>query len=204
MIGIITGDLINSRKLSASLWMQELKKELDQWGAEGKDWEIYRGDSFQLRIKNPGQLLYAGILLKAAIRSIEPLDIRMGMGIGEENYTADRLLENNGSAYVHSGEVFEDLHKMNQGIMLKSDFNEFNQEINLMLRLALTIMDNWSVNSAKMVCLAFKNPSKNQTQLGALENISQNSVSARLSRANFEVIKSLVDYFPNRLAKFIS
>jgi len=37
-----------------------------------------------------------------------------------------------------------------------------------------------------------------------MENISQNSVSARLSRANFEVIKTLVDYFPNRVVKFMS
>jgi|GEM_PF-3080567 len=31
MIGIITGDLINSRKIPASQWMQELKKELKEW-----------------------------------------------------------------------------------------------------------------------------------------------------------------------------
>ncbi|EPR69093.1 SatD family protein [Cyclobacterium qasimii] len=204
MIGIITGDLINSRKVPASQWMQELKQELKEWGNEGKDWEIYRGDSFQLRINNPGELLYAAILLKATIKSIDPLDIRMGLGIGEENFTADRLLENNGSAYVYSGEVFEDLEKRHQRMMLKSDFNELDQEINLMLQLALTIMDNWSVNSSKMVCLAFKFPTKNQTELGDMEGISQNSVSARLSRANFEVIKTLVDYFPNRVAKFLS
>jgi len=204
MIGIITGDLINSRKLAAAQWMRELKKELNEWGNEGKDWEIYRGDSFQLRIKNPGELLNAAILLKAAIKSMDPLDIRMGLGIGEENFTADRLLENNGTAYVYSGEVFEDLEKMHQGMLLKSDFDELDQEINLMLRLALTILDDWSVNSSKMVYLAFKYPTKNQTELGDMEGISQNSVSARLSRANFEVIKTLVDYFPNRVAKFLS
>ena len=203
MIGVITGDIINSRKVPAAQWMQELKIELKNWGNEGEDWEIYRGDSFQLRIKNPRQILSAAILLKATIKSIDPLDIRMGLGIGEENFTADRLLENNGSAYIYSGEVFENLEKTHQGMLLKSDNEELDQEINLMLRLALTIMDNWSVNSSKMVCLAFKYPTKNQTELGDMEGISQNSVSARLSRANFEVIKTLIAYFSNRVAKFL-
>lgn len=204
MIGIITADLINSRKVPAAQWMQELKKELKEWGKEGRDWEIYRGDSFQLRIKEPGQLLFAAILLKAAIRSIAPLDIRMGLGIGEEHYVSERLLENNGPAYVYSGEIFEELEKEQQGIMFKSEYTELNEEINLMLRLAMTIMDNWSINSAKMVCLAFKHPEKNQTALGAIEHISQNSVSARLSRAHFEVINTLVEYFPKRIAKYTS
>ena len=156
MIGIITADLINSRKVPAAQWMQELKKELKQWGKEGTDWEIYRGDSFQLRIKEPEQLLFVAILLKAAIKSMAPLDIRMGLGVGEENFISDRLLENNGTAYVYSGEIFEALEKEQQGIMFKSENKELNEEINLMLRLALTIMDDWSINSAKMVCLAFK------------------------------------------------
>lgn len=204
MIGIITGDLINSRKVPTNQWIQKLKKELNTWGKEGTDWEIYRGDSFQLRTKEPEQLLFVGILLKAAIKSIAPLDIRMGLGIGEENYISDRLLENNGSAYIYSGEIFEELEKEQQGMMFKSGYKELNEEINLMLQLALTIMDNWSVNSAKMVGLAFKHPEKNQTELGVMEDISQNSVSARLSRANFEVIKKLVDYFSKRIAKVTS
>ena len=204
MIGIITADLINSRKVPAAQWMQELKKELKQWGKEGTDWEIYRGDSFQLRIKEPEQLLFVAIFLKAAIKSMAPLDIRMGLGVGEENFISDRLLENNGTAYVYSGEIFEALEKEQQGIMFKSENKELNEEINLMLRLALTIMDDWSINSAKIVCLSFKHPEKNQTALGAMENISQNSVSARLSRAHFEVINTLVNYFPKRIARFTS
>jgi hypothetical protein len=204
MVAVITGDLINSRKIGAAKWMQELKNELKEWGEEGKDWEIYRGDSFQVRIKAPGQVLYVALLLKSAIKSIAPLDIRMGLGIGNENYSTDRLLENNGSAYIYSGEAFEELDKQQQHIMFRSDSDELNQEINLLLRLGLTIMDNWSVNSARMVYLVFKNPSKNQTELGVMENISQNSVSARLTRANYDVIEALIDYFSNRIAKFMS
>jgi hypothetical protein len=203
MVAIITGDLINSRKIGADIWMQKLKNELKEWGEDGKDWEIYRGDSFQVRIKAPAQVLYVALLLKSAIKSIAPLDIRMGLGIGNENYSTDRLLENYGSAYIYSGEVFEELHKQ-QHIMFRSDSEELNQEINLLLRLGLTIMDNWSVNSARMVYLAFKNPSKNQTELGVMENISQNSVSARLTRANYDEIKALLDYFSDRIAKFMS
>lgn len=49
MIAVITGDIINSRAEDVSLWMPVLKKELQKIGERPKDWEIYRGDSFQIK-----------------------------------------------------------------------------------------------------------------------------------------------------------
>jgi hypothetical protein len=36
-----------TQKVSSSLWMKDLKSVLNAYGNE-PDWEIYRGDSFQL------------------------------------------------------------------------------------------------------------------------------------------------------------
>jgi hypothetical protein len=51
MIGILTGDIVNSRKLSSEIWMDGLKELLNVLENQ-TEWEIYRGDEFQLEIKN--------------------------------------------------------------------------------------------------------------------------------------------------------
>lgn len=203
MIAIITGDIKDSRLVPVDKWMKLLKAELGVWGKAADDWDIYRGDSFQLKLKDPVGVLEVAVRIKATIKSIPPLDIRMGIGLGEENFKSKRLLENNGTAYIHSGEAFEDLSKMNQNLLIKSSIEEFNEEMNLMLKLALTVMDEWTPSSARTVYLAMKHPEKTQMELGKLEGVSQHAISARLSRARYEAIRSFLDYFPGRLEKYM-
>ncbi|RYD77429.1 MAG: transcriptional regulator, partial [Sphingobacteriales bacterium] len=49
MIGIITGDIVGSRKIKDS-WLLSLKNALKLVSKQNNKWEIYRGDSFQLEV----------------------------------------------------------------------------------------------------------------------------------------------------------
>ena len=53
MIVILTADIINSRKVVSKKWMDDLKTLFQPFGKSPNDWEIYRGDEFQMEIKNP-------------------------------------------------------------------------------------------------------------------------------------------------------
>src|SRR3546814_11309760 len=55
--------------------------------------------------------LATAIGIKAIIKSIKQLDVRMAIGLGEISYVAKRVTESNGSAFVFSGEKFERLKK---------------------------------------------------------------------------------------------
>lgn len=58
-------------------------------------------------------------------------------------------------------------------------WNDFDNEMNLYLRLALIVMDDWTVNSAEFVSLSLQNQKRNQQALAELLGISQSSVSER-------------------------
>ncbi|MFT6866923.1 MAG: hypothetical protein ACJA08_001761 [Cyclobacteriaceae bacterium] len=60
MVAILTGDIINSRKSDVIDWIGKLKKVLNQYGNTPKNWEIFRGDSFQLLVP-PNRALIAAI-----------------------------------------------------------------------------------------------------------------------------------------------
>ena len=67
MIAVLTGDIINSREDQSPKWLIALKEGLNQYGKEPQDWEIYRGDSFQLET-TPSKALQAAIHIKAAMK----------------------------------------------------------------------------------------------------------------------------------------
>lgn len=198
MTAILTADIINSRKLSSKIWINDLKAFLNTFGQSPNDWEIYRGDEFQLEIKNPEDALLVAFQLKAFFKSIK-LDIRISIGFGEKTYKSRKITESNGSAFIRSGETFETLKKQKLNLAIRSPDTIFDEELNLMLKLSLSFMDNWLQQSAEFVIVAIQNPTLSQEEIGMLLGINQAAVSRRQKRANYELIKELDLYFRKKI-----
>ena len=201
MTSVITGDIINSRKTPSTLWLRVLKKELGSLGETPKNWEIFRGDSFQVEVKNPALALVTAIRIKAAIKSINGIDVRMAIGIGNKTHSSKKITESNGSAFIYSGELVEELKKRKLNISIRSHNTKFDNEINLYLKLALIVMDSWTVNAAITMSVAIQNPDKSQQALGKIMKIKQNAVSTRLKRASYYEIKELIQMYQNKLVE---
>ena len=198
MIGIITGDIVNSRKLSSKIWIDGFKQLLNTFGKNPIEWEIYRGDEFQLEVKNPEEALIIALQIKSYFKSLK-LDVRMSIGFGEINYRANKIFESNGTAFSRSGEVFETLKKQKINLAINSGNEIFDTEINLMLRLSLTFMDNWLAQSAEFVSTAIENPSLSQEEIGVKLGINQAAVSRRRKRAQFDLVMEIEKYFRNKI-----
>jgi len=199
MIAVITGDVINSKKNAPRIWLTPLKKELNSIGKTPKIWEIYRGDSFQVVISKAEDALLVAMKLKASLKAVKGINVRMAIGIGKRTYNAAKVTESNGSAFVNSGEKFEMLKQQKQNLAIKSDFEQFDEEINLYLKLALIAMNNWTVNTAEIVSVAMENPDKSQQQLGQMVGIKQSAISTRLRRAYYEEIMEVNEMYKFKL-----
>lgn len=203
MIAVITGDIIHSREIPPAVWLGILKKELRKSGKSPQNWEIYRGDSFQAELKSPSEALASAVIIKAAIKSVKGLDVRMAIGFGDKSHTSSSVTESNGTAFVRSGEKFEQLVKEKRSLAVSTQWEEFDTEINLLIRLALIAMDDWTSNSAEIVKAAVEHPEKSQEDLGKLMGIKQNAVSNRLKRAHFEEIREFIEYFRTKINKLV-
>jgi hypothetical protein len=199
MTSVIIGDIIHSQKASPRLWLTKLKSELKLTGTNPKTWEVFRGDSFEVEIKDPSLSLFNAIKIKAAIKTIKKIDVRMAIGIGEKTYDARKITESNGPVFVYSGDIFESLVREKQNLAVASPSKNFNSEMNLLLRFALIAMDNWTTNSAEVVYLALTHPGHSQKELGKILGIKQNAVSNRLKRAYFDEISELLLQYQNKI-----
>ena len=198
MTSVITGDIIGSRQQKSKHWVEDLKKILSTFGEMPGQWEIYRGDEFQVEIKNPEEALLAAILIKAHLRAIKS-DARMSIGFGDKTHHAEKVSESNGTAFIHSGELFETLKKQKVTLAMRTGNLVFDEKMNLMLRLALTFMDNWLAQSAEFVAVAIENPGLSQEELGQKLGINQAAVSRRQKRAQFELVMNLDRYFRTQI-----
>ncbi len=196
MIAVLTGDIVNSQEHEVTNWLKALKEILSIYGTTPKQWEIFRGDSFQLTVK-PEIALLTALHIKATIKQIKDLDVRIAVGLGEENYNSQNITESNGTAYINSGKCFENLQK--QTLAVASGNTNFDETINLMLNLSALTTNNWTPAVAEAIKTAIEYPQKNQKELAKLLSKSQSNVSELLNRGSLDEILKLNNYYKQHI-----
>lgn len=201
MISVLTGDIVNSRKAKSPKEWQDILQHALRGVTTTNDWEIFRGDSFQLELDKPEKSLKAAIYIKACIKTIKGLDVRIAIGIGEKNYVGKKVTESFGDAYFFSGEKFESLKQEKLNLAIKTPDEDFNEIFNILFNMSLAVMDNWTPNSAALVKALMEHDHLSQKDLGAILGIGQSSVSERYNRAYIAEIMTMNDLFVKKVNK---
>lgn len=199
MICVISGDIIKSRSTPPDKWLSVLKSALSYLQDDHQLWEIYRGDSFQLELSNIKKAFISAVYIKACVKTQKGLDVRLAIGIGEKTFNAKTVAESNGEAFQFSGETLELLKKEKTNLKLRSRQSDFNTKMNLMFKLSLIAMDNWTSNSAEIVKLAIERPEDSQEEIGRSIDINQTAVSRRQQRAYLDTIFELDAYYKQQI-----
>ena len=200
MIAIITGDIINSQKSDSELWLPKLKGLLQSWSTTPKNWEIYRGDEFQLKC-SVDEVFHKALLIKSLLRSFENLDVRVAIGIGNEVFLSEKITESNGSAYLNSGRLLTDIKSQGKTFAIQTENEKVNQDLNILFKWAAIDFDNWTVATAEIIHQLLRNSELTQDELAKELNITQSSVSQRLKRANFELLQETDLYFRKKITE---
>jgi Trp operon repressor len=196
MIAIITGDIIDSRKVHPEIWLPSLKSYFSALAPDNEKWEIYRGDSFQIEVPAANALEVA-LSIKALIKSNTIIDVRMAIGIGEKDFNAKKVTESYGTAFINSGEAFEKLK--NNTLLLKSPFAHFNEDFNPVLKLLCLIADNWKPATAATIY--YKLLHKELMQKEIAEKLSKDSttINKALKRGGYDEIAEIIHLYSKKI-----
>jgi predicted XRE-type DNA-binding protein len=194
MTSILTGDIINSRKKNDDLWLLTLRNTLSDYGKSPKNWQIYRGDSFQLEIENLEEAFCVALRFKSNLKRIAGIDVRIGIGIGKKEYNTSEITASNGEAFINSGFAFDNYLKK-QNLAIKTPWSEIDDELNIAFDLALLTMDSWTQNSAEIFKISLEEKDATQKEIAKILGITQGRVSERQKRAGFEQIMKLEKRF---------
>lgn len=209
---VITGDIIGSstigrRKKQLLTSLKKTFKEINDAlpGVTEKPFEIFRGDSFQSVIKQPGRAVLIGILIRAKLRSLvfigsktgsikDKLDARIAIGIGKVGFKADKVIESDGEAFSFSGKLLDEITKEGQNLKIKTPWQEVNNELDVECYFIDTIVNKWTIEQAEAAYLKLL---KNETQqvIAKKLKISQPAVRKRIVGANLKSIELFIGRF---------
>ena len=200
MRAIITGDIINSQETDSENWLPKLKELLGKWGKTPTDWEVYRGDEFQLKCSIDA-VFWKALSIKSLIKQFENLDVRIAIGIGEEQYSSEKITDSNGTAYVNSGRLLNEIKNEGKTFAIKTPNEGINADFNILFKWSSLDFDSWTVAVSEIVHLLMMDKNLTQDDLAKKLNISQSSVSQRIKRANFDLILETDYYFRKKIAE---
>jgi len=192
MVGVITGNVVNSRARPPELWLESIKLTLKKNKIPKRKWDIYRGDMFQIEVEAK-EVLGIAIKLKASIREERDLDLRMALGIGTVDYISKNVQESNGEAYINSGQAFELLKKNN--LKIRTPWIQFNTKWNMILDLASLTMDSWPPITATIFKTVLQKENKTQKEIAQILKKSPSSISEGLKRAGHDEIVAMINQF---------
>jgi len=196
---ILTGDVIHSRKHEVSKWLPILEESLAKYATT---FDIFRGDSFQAEvlIENAFTTIF---YLKSALRQVEGMDIRIGIGVGQITFQTQDIKKSTGEAFIFSGEALDSLTK--ESLEFRSPWLELNEIINLLLTLSSRLSDQWTVNMAETVKASFDSPHANQKEITKIVGRKyQSQISTELNKANLAKLKQVIDYCTTELNKYVN
>lgn len=209
MIAVLTGDIVNSRKLAetqrAQLY-QELLYLSSQFQVNFPETILYplaifRGDNWQLILTQPEKSLEICILARTYIISRFPsqkIDSRVAIGIGEVNFIPkENTAAGDGPAFLLSGQLLESMRneRISIGFCGKKMLRE-ELAIKSFVSLIDHIVTGWSPSQAQAIYLAVQG--KKQSEIGhewKPRQISQVAVSKNLKSAGWEIIKENLKVF---------
>jgi hypothetical protein len=214
IVAVITGDIVHSSKMSRKQREQLLGQleamfvDLDQCIEAA---EIFRGDSFQVLLRQPEKALRAAVLFRAGLRKIphqqedqrQYTDARIAIGVGELSYRADSLGMSDGEAFRLSGRGLDEMN-YRERLIINTLWDDFNEEMEVSCALSEAIIGRWTHAQAAII-YSYLLSGKTQQALAKEFGITQGAVSQRLSESgNIGAIRKLLQRYEKLINKHLS
>lgn len=210
---VLTGDIVNSRELSADR-SKKLQQRLKSAAAEFESvfpgtvvgaLGITRGDGWQVALQKPERALRLALFLRAVVKSEFKTDSRVSIGIGTvDRLERDNIIESTGLAFERSGHGLEDLDK---GRRLALRVEPEDPRDHIIMNLLDCLVSKWTDKES----IAMAGALLHLTQDAIAENspVSERSgkqptrqaIGYALTRASWTTVRPCMDFFESTYAQ---
>ena len=220
---VLTGDLIGSSRFNIKEREELLFILKDSFKIISPDiitsqFVIFRGDSFQGVLSRPDEALNAALIIRASLLSKfkgkrTRLDARIAIGIGTIDYLPrDQAGEGDGEAFRNSGPELDKMKKSEQNLIIKTPWNEINEELQTECSLLDALIQRWTKEQAEANFYQIQSPKSReflsfaredagsnqrltQVETAKILNISQSAVFQRLKTGGYWAVQAFLERF---------
>jgi hypothetical protein len=195
---VITADIVNSTLLTR----EQEKKLLSQLTVVLQEYkyEFYRGDSFQVYLKNYQLALLVVLLSRATARAFSySFDVRASIGIAQVEAPVRSLKTATGEAFILSGRAFDEMD-MDERLKIQSA----DEQANIALRLIASYCDHLFRHMTPKQAAVLNELLKGRTQMEAAKklHITQATLNQHAQAAGWNEIEKLLKEYQQTILKF--
>lgn len=203
---IITGDIVDSTNMvgeernSMLRMLQSLPDLLSPFTKINL--EIFRGDSFQIRVWESVDSLKVALAIRSHIRSFKftelnrQWDARLAIGIGTVEYENGSLATSDGEAYRASGRGLDSIGK--NRLTIETPWEEVNKELRVSTAFADDIITGWTQSQSRIMFQSLTTD-LSHTEIGDILRISRQMVDKALKAGKKELMNLYINRFKELL-----
>ncbi len=197
MHAVLTADIVNSTQLSPdkeTALLNALRSTLSSYS-----YEFYRGDSFQVLIKEASVALDVAlqcrtnaILLSQESPALQ-YDVRISVGLGAVEEPIANLSTAKGEAFILSGRAFDSLPRNGGAIFITTNQPMANLALSCLGDYLNSIFRQMTAKQAEVITSLLKG--QNQQQVADKLNRSKSTISQHVSAGRWDEIEKIQQYY---------
>src|SRR5665648_152611 len=200
IVGVITGDLIDSSGLNEEFWSL-LKDKLEGFTKSTPHvllpLQFYRGDSFQLMCVSE-KAAWLAVMIQSIIISTVNTFARISIGIGEVSRSyEDDVLQSDGEAFTLSGHQLDEMKAEDRILKIAVNKPGIQPNLDITTLLAENIIKDWKPGQASVISM---NPAEEmQRNIAARLKISPAAVSKTLKASKWPAIEQYLIWYEHTI-----
>ncbi|OCH03166.1 hypothetical protein [Aliivibrio fischeri] len=203
-IAVISGDIVNSTKLTSEQFEQLLNriKEIQKWITEGNSSNVHsieRGDEFQSVVHDIESALRYTIIYRLGIKALgNEFDSRISFAIASNADLRESVSESMGEAFVLSGRGLKTLK--NARLLFNSDSSELAEYFDLLFKyLDRQLTELTSRQCEVILPMLQTNEGLLVGELAERLNVATSTISKSLKASGWPLISELNRKFINKV-----
>ncbi len=196
---VLTGDIVNSTRLK-KVTEKKLLKILTAALAKYQ-FEFYRGDSFQVYVKNPVEALQTALLCRTAAISVSKnetinlSDVRISIGIGTVTMQVKTLGTAKGEAFILSGRAFDEMTGTDTRLVIATANSLANAGLQIIADYLNAILKVMTGKQAEVIFELLQG--KTQQEVAELLKKSKSTVHQHVTAGRWTEIEKLLQQYEN-------
>ena len=186
MIAVLTGDLVNSTKMSNATYTEvtnSLKGFLqdvnDKYRAIG---EVYRGDEFQIQYPDPAHALKSALLIKLALHlsksSPKPIQCTLSLAYGAYDIYDNTPNTSSGPAFIESGRGLEKAQRGEFSLRFQQESD--NDDVQLLNQFLNHLLNRLTKTQAELLYQYIESDFVEHKKIADITGTTRQNISNRL------------------------
>ncbi len=199
MIAVLTGDLVNSTKMSNETYsdvIKSLKTFLNEankkYNATG---EIYRGDEFQIQYPDPVYALKSTLLIKLALHlskfSPKPIQCTLSLAYGSHHVYDEKPNTSSGPVFIESGRGLEKTQRGELSLRFEHEIDDC--EIKLLTQFLNHLLNRLTKTQAELLYQYIESDFAEHKKIADITGTTRQNISNRLGNIGAFLIRDYME-----------